>query len=821
MKYLYFLLLLLPLYGSSQESDLYGIVSDESGQPYAYMELTIEEINQTVKTDEDGFYKFMNVPIGDYPLVIKHPYGNVYKAIYMDGADYEYNVSIRRRIEFDEVTVAATRAVDNDPINEELINRQEIEENYSVQDFPYLLKKSASVVVNSDAGTGIGYTGIRIRGVDPSHINVTLNGIPINDSESQLVFWVNMPDLLASTESIEVQRGVGGSTFGAGDFGGSINVNTNKVRTKSYVDVNAGLGSYGTLKGNLSLGTGLMNNKFTLDGRISYIESDGYIDRASARLNSFSLTGAWLGLRQSLRLNVINGHEVTYQAWNGVPVSYVDDEKLRTFNSAGQEAVRLIMPDTANIQPYEDEVDNYTQTHVQLFYNNISSIGDWSATLHYTRGSGYFELYQADEDLARYNAIFEGDTATVRDLVERRWLDNHFIGANLGWKNTIGDLDLRAATSFNIYNGDHFGETISIPDTGVFDPPREYYRNDATKTDFNTFFKTLYHISDQWKAYLDLQFRAVNYSYDGVVRFDRQVKGEESFQFFNPKAGITFLPNDQSKIYAFFGRSNKEPNRDDFVDATTAPQHETMNNIEIGYNYRSSKAHFGMNVYGMFYENQLIPTGRINDVGEYPRTNVDESHRLGIEVEGGIQLMKGLELHANATFSQNQITEYVEYIDNWDTGLQETVVHSDTRMAFSPDVIGYAGVSYTLYGPFSSSEDEKLTIGLDHKYVGQQFLDNTENDITSLEAYFYADAFLTYSTSLPSFKVKQLDLTFKVLNLYNEFYESNGWNYRYISEDGPTPGDPYSRGEGNNVISQTGLFPQAPLHFQTSLSLKF
>lgn len=805
----------------AQSSRLFGTVQDEDGQPYVGLELQLEDLSMNAYTNEQGFYEFKNVAVGDYPLTIVHPYGNVYKAVYMDGADFEYNIVIRRRIEFDRITVSHTRANEEEPINKERLDAEYIEKNDLSQDLPYMLKRSRSVFVNSDAGTGIGYTGIRVRGVDPSHVNVTLNGVPVNDSESQLVFWVNMPDLLSSTESIEIQRGIGGSTFGAGDFGASVSVNTNKIRTKSYVDLTGGLGSYNSLRGTLALGTGLMNNKFTLDGRVSYINSDGYIDRASARLNSFMISAAWLGLNSSLRLNVLNGHEVTYQAWNGVPVTYADDEDLRTFNSAGQEAFQPDSDSSYHQQPWPDEVDNYTQTHVQLFFNHINDLGDWSSTLHYTRGIGYFELYNALGSVAKFDADI-GDTLTKRDIVERRWLDNHFVGANVGWKKDFGKMALRSAAAYNIYLNDHFGEAVILPGVGTFDPPREYYRNDATKTDLNLFSKLEYRWNPRLLSYLDLQYRRVGYSYQGEVKDnDRLIDGSVNYNFFNPKVGLSYFPNSTTKLFLYYGRGNKEPNRDDFVDAGTnqEPLSEKMNNVELGLEKKGRNWNVGLYGYLMDYQDQLVLTGQINDVGEYARTNTDHSFRRGVEMELGWRY-SGLSIVANGSYSQSKIDEFVEYLYDYDLEREVERTFSNTTMALSPEWIGFLGLAYEWKNVFQKSNVDRLRISLDHKYVGEQYLDNTESDLAKLDAFFYADAGVEYVTSLPKVRIKELAVRFRVMNVYNQLYSTGGWNFRYRTSSPDIP-NPYLRSEGGNQYSETGLFPQAPIHFQSTLALRF
>jgi iron complex outermembrane receptor protein len=659
--------------------------------------------------------------------------------------------------------------------------------------------------------------------LDPGHVNVTINGIPLNDSESQLVFWVDLPDILKSTEDIEIQRGLGTSSFGAGDFGASINLNTNKTHIKPYINADAGAGSFGTLKGSVALGTGLMNSRFSLDGRLSYLTSDGFIDRASANLRSFSLSGAYIGLNNSLRLNIINGHEVTYQAWNGVPIGYVKDESLRTYNSAGQEAVKM-----PGDQPYKDEVDNYSQTHFQLFYNWIKDNSEMSLAAFYTRGKGFFENYRSDQTLKGYNLYpldtISWDTIHVDDLVTRRWLDNHFYGLNFGWTYNKENWILKSGASVSRYNGDHFGEVIWLSKRGKFKYPFSYYKNDATKLDASAFFKAQWQLGEKLFAYGDIQYRHVAYTYGGGDTDDGPIAERSiEFHFVNPRIGLTYKPTGDLKIYTSVAMSGREPNRDDYVKSSpdNLPVEEKLINTEVGIVYESKKAFWGIYGYIMDYNDQLILTGEISDVGEYARANVDESYRMGIELEAGLSFFDKLHLTANATLSQNKISSFTEFVDNWDTGIQDQTEYTDTDISFSPSVIGFCGVSYVFNEIFPwASEGESLVLEWNHKYVGQQFLDNTSNDDSKLDAYLVADAGLSYSTSI--WNIKNVTFRFKVMNLYNELYSSNGWTYRFSSSDTTViDGDPYARSEGNGIYSLTGLYPQSGTHFLAGLGLKF
>jgi iron complex outermembrane receptor protein len=641
---------------------------------------------------------------------------------------------------------------------------------------PYMISSTPSVTTTSDAGTGIGYTGLRIRGVDQGRINVTVNGIPINDAESHGVFWVNMPDLASSVENIQIQRGVGTSTQGAAAFGATMNIQTSQMRPDAYGEVNASVGSFNTRKANVMLGSGLMENGWQFEGRLSKIESDGYIDRAFSDLKSFYLSGAKHDENSLLRVDVFSGKEETYHAWNGVPENRLENGD-RTYNSAGTEKPG---------EPYADQTDNYQQDHYQLHYSyQLSEHWNANASLHYTYGRGYYEEYKADQALPEYdfNPIQMPDTTISQsDLVRRLWLDNHFYGGVFSTQYNKGDRwSLTVGGGYNEYDGDHFGEVIWAEFAGNTDVENQYYDNNAFKTDFNSYVKANYSITDGLNAFADAQIRHITYEFLGK---DRQpapgggqqvvnVQQTDRLTFFNPKAGLTYNFADHQRVYASMSVGNKEPTRDEYVKSTpeNRPQHETLYDWEAGYKGEFERFFVEANLYYMDYKNQLILTGEINDVGAYIRQNVPDSYRAGIELQAGIQLLENLEWSGNATFSRNKIEEYTYYLDNYDTGSQQSTTYSDTDIAFSPGFVGNSTLRFNYEG-FAAS--------LNTKYVSKQYLDNTQTESRTLDPYLVNDLRLSYNWNTTPF-LNSLEATLKVNNIFDEMYESNGYTYGYIA----------------------------------------
>ena len=701
----------------------------------------------------------------------------------------------------DEVNVNALRAGEKTPVAFTNISKAEIEKGNLGQDLPYLISLTPSVVTNSDAGTGVGYTGFRIRGADPTRINVTVNGIPLNDSESQGVWWVNMPDFASSIGSIQIQRGVGTSTNGAAAFGASVNLKTDGLNKEAYAVTNNSVGSFATLKNNIEFGTGLIKDKFAFDGRLSKISSDGYIDRASSDLKSLYLQGAYFGKNSVLKAIVFSGHERTYQAWNGVPLNYLDTN--RTFNS----------------YTYENEVDNYEQTHYQLHYSKqMSNVTNFNIAGHYTHGEGYYEQEKLGEDLADYgldNIFLTNDTITSTDLIRRKWLNNDFGGFTYSLNHTMGDLNLTFGGASSRYSGQHYGNVIWAQYASNASFNHQYYWNKAEKFDHNFFAKANYKYSEATNLYIDLQRRRIDYVFEGLDAEENSAEQEVNLEFFNPKFGFHHTLNKNQALYASFGVANKEPNRSDYTESTpdSRPTHETLYDTEIGYKQVGDKMTFGANLYFMNYENQLVMTGKMNDVGERTHVNVAESFRKGIEIEGTYKLTNKLTWAANMTLSENKIvTPFIEHVDNWDTWGVYEVSHKNTDLAFSPNVIWTSQLNYKL--------DKNTSIDFISKYVGEQFIDNTSSEDRMLNDYLVNHLRVSYEWDSKIFKTAKVSL--QVNNLLNNEYVNNAWVYRFISDGwDPSGDDHYVNADSERGYNMAGYYPQATRNYLLGLTLGF
>lgn len=708
--------------------------------------------------------------------------------------------SITFKKNLDEVSVNALRANEKTPIAFTNISKSEIKKSNLGQDLTYLISLTPSVVTTSDAGAGIGYTGLRVRGTDPSRINVTINGIPINDSESQGVWWVNMPDFASSLDNIQIQRGVGTSTNGAAAFGASINLKTMGLNQKAYTITNNSVGSFNTLKNNIEFGSGLLNNKFTFDGRLSKISSDGYIDRASSDLKSLYLQGAYFGKKSVLKAIVFSGQERTYQAWNGVPQRYLDTN--RTFNS----------------YTYENEVDNYNQTHYQLHYNEqLNSKTNIHLATHYTHGEGYYENEKLNQDLADYglsNVLIGNDTISSTDLVRRKWLNNDFGGITYSINHKNDFINLVIGGANNVYSGQHYGNVIwaQYMSNGLFN--HEYYKNIATKYDNNLFIKSNFQASEKTSLFLDLQSRNIEYEFNGNDIEGNSGTQEVSLEFFNPKFGLSHKMNEEQLFYGSFAVANKEPNRSDYVESSpnSRPLHETLYDTEIGFKYSTSDFRFNANAYIMNYDNQLIKTGEINDVGYFTSENVKSSFRRGIELEGSVLLSKKLAWAANMTLSENKIDSFIQYIDSWDTGGQEEVIYTNTDLAFSPSIIWASQLTYNF--------EDNLSLDFITKYVGEQFIDNSSSNDRKLDDYLVNNLRVTYDLKSKIFNYARISL--QINNLFDEEYVSNAWIYRFVSDGyDPSEDDHYVTQGSDGGYNMAGYFPEASRNYLVGLTLGF
>src|SRR5436190_9760407 len=685
------------------------------------------------------------------------------------------------------VEVKATRAGENSPFTKTNLTKKQIEKVNLGQDLPFILNQTPSVVVNSDAGNGVGYTGIRIRGSDASRINVTLNGVPFNDAESQGTFFVDLPDISSSVGSIQVQRGVGTSSNGAGAFGASVNISTNEINLKPYAEFNNSYGSFNTWKNTIKVGSGLVSDHFTMDLRLSKISSDGYIDRASSDLKSFYFSTAYLGKKNSLRFNMFSGNEKTYQAWYGV--SEADLKTNRTINYAGMERPG---------DPYDNETDNYKQDHYQVFFNQeLTSRLKFSAGLFYIKGKGYYEQYKADEAYADYGLpepIYGTDTITNTDLVRQLWLDNDFYGSVFSLQYKTDRSQLTFGGGWNRYEGNHYGDVVWA-EKGLTLPAR-WYDLDANKNDLTLYFKQQAKISSLVSVFYDLQYRGVKYDLYGF-QDNPGIIIKNNYNFFNPKAGLSFQKNEWSG-YLSYSRGQKEPNREDFeAGLEQQPKPEKLNDLELGVEKRNNKYNIGITGYYMHYTDQLVLTGKINDVGAYTRTNIPKSYRMGVEITAAAGITSWLNVTGNFSLSKNKVIDFVEYMDDYDNGGQQTNQYSKTDIAFSPNMVGGATINFILL--------KNTELSLISKYVGTQYLDNTQNESRKLNAYYTQDARFIYTISKKC--LKELNITLQANNVFDKKYEPNGYTFSYYY--------------GGSLTTENYYFPMAERNFMVGVNLKF
>ena len=669
--------------------------------------------------------------------------------------------------ELDEVLVSALRVTSKTPVSFSNLNKKEIARRNLGQDIPTLMNFMPSVVTTSDAGNGVGYSGIRVRGSDATRVNVTINGIPYNDSESQGTFWVNMPDFASSVESLQLQRGVGTSTNGAGAFGASLNMLTDNYAQKSNGEISNSYGSFNTRKHTVKFSTGLMNDHFELAGRVSNLSSNGYIDRASSDLKSYFLQGTYVGKTTLIKTLVFGGKEKTYQSWNGI--DYETLQKDRTYNPSG-----YFVDESGQTRFYDNETDNYQQDHYQLHWSEkVSDKWNTNLAFHYTKGKGYYENYKEDADFADYGLLPVSSVATT-DLIRQKWLDNDFYGTTFSANYINNKLDFIIGGGYNKYEGDHFGKVIWARYASQSELGDRYYEDYASKTDGNIFAKVNYLLTKRISLFGDVQLRNVHYqadSYDtGLVN--------DNFNFFNPKAGLNFEINDKNKLYFSYARANREPNRTDYEGGNVKP--EKLDDFEFGWRYSTDNVKFNSNIYYMAYKDQLILTGKLDDVGNPIRANSEKSYRLGLEVDASISLSKQFIVRPNFTLSSNK---------NIDLEL-DSEDHETKDIAYSPSVI-FGNI--LIYSPL-----DNLHVSWLQKFVGKQFMNNIELSAAKLPDYFVTDLNIAYEIK-PKSVFDSITITGLANNILDRKYVSNGYMWDVY---------PY-------------YYPQAGINFLAGLTLKF
>ena len=776
-----FLFLFVSTLANAQSFTLSGKVVDENKNPLAGASILVKEIKKGASTDFEGNFSF-NLEKGTYTLEVSFlGYSTISEKITLS-KDEEYVIELQTgSTVLEEVLVSAVRVNANVPVTFSNLTKKEIAKRNLGQDIPILLNYMPSVVSSTDAGAGVGYTSMSVRGSNGSRINVTVNGIPYNDPESHGTFWVNLGDFASSTENLQLQRGVGTSTNGSGAFGASLNILTDAVSEDAFAEISNSFGSFNTRKHTVKFSTGKINEHIEIAGRLSNISSDGYVDRAFADLKSYYLQGSYTDENTLIKAVTFGGKEQTYQAWYGLSASELAEDRRQ------------------NPYTYDNETDNYEQNHYQLHWNERLN-DQWSTNLalNYTKGAGYFEQSKEGEDAADFNNLI----ADGSDVIVRRWLDNDFYVVNFNTNYKTDKLNFISGVSYSDYTGDHYGEVIWGSDLAANVNIRDrYYFSDAKKTDFSAFAKATFDISDKLIGYVDVQGRFVGYQTKGITSDIVPIDVDANFSFFNPKFGFTYKINQNNSIYTSFAVANREPNRNDFENGVTSP--ETLNDYELGWRMKSENIKLTINSYYMDYKNQLVLTGALNDVGAPIRATSGSSYRLGLEIDAAIRISDKFSIKPNATFSSNKNRDFFITKD----GATAPKSLGNTDLSFSPDMI--FGNIFT-YQPI-----ENLQFSFLSKYVGAQYLSNFSSEISTndvLDSYFTSDINIVYE--LETTKIfKSITFTALVNNIFNAEYVSNGYYYTFD--------DDYSVANQVTTMDGAGYYPQATRNFLVGVTLKF
>ena len=777
MRIIYFLLLITYTSTSAQQYTISGKVVNNNLDVLSGASIKIEETNQGTSSDGNGEFT-LSLDKGNYTILISYTgFRSTKKEIFLE-EDKKLNfILIVDDLVLDEVLVTAVRAAPNTPITYSNLSKKEISKRNLGQDIPILLNYLPSVISSSDAGAGIGYTYLNVRGSNSERINVTINGIPYNDAESHGTFWVNLGDFASSTENLQLQRGVGTSTNGSGAFGASLNILTDVLSEEASGEISNSFGSYNTRKHTVKFSTGKLNNHFEISGRLSKIYSDGYVNRAFSDLKSYFIQGSYSNESSLIKAISFGGSERTYQSWYGLDAKQLSEDRKQ------------------NPYTYENEVDDYNQNHYQLHWNKKLN-NNWSTNLglNYTKGSGFFEQYKTDEKAEDFNNIINDNS----NVIVRRWLDNNFyvINFNAAFKNK--NLNLVTGLSYSNYSGDHFGEVIwgndLVTHASIGD---RYYMSDALKKDLNIFSKATYSISEEFSAYLDLQGRFVNYETAGLTSGRVPIDINTNFNFFNPKLGFIYKIKDQNSLYLSYAKAQREPNRNDFENGVS--KEERLDDYELGWRYNKENFSFNSNLYFMNYSNQLVLTGEIDDVGAPIRATSGNSYRLGLEIDSDIKIGQNFSISTNAAISSNKNRDFKASIN----GNLENL--GNTPISFSPNLIVGNILTY--------ETNEKLQFSFLSKYVGKQYMSNLNSNITNqdvLESYFTSDINLGYT--IETKKVfTSIVINAIINNIFNKKYVDRGYYYTYD----------YPDNNGNIITGDgAGYYPQATTNFLIGISFK-
>jgi iron complex outermembrane receptor protein len=770
----------------------------ENGKPLPGTSVSAKSTSYGTVTNQNGEYQ-LQVPEGNYTF--EFSFGN--------RKEFKLNVTSNRVLDvdlskaeeaLDEVLVQAFRVNADSPITHSNFSKKEIAERNLGQDIPVLLNVLPSVVSTTDAGNGIGYTSIRVRGSDASRVNVTLNGIPFNDQESQGSFWVNLPDFASSTENLQLQRGVGTSTNGSGAFGASLNILTEAKNDEASAEITNSVGSFNTRRHTVEFGTGLLEDKFTFSGRLSQIKSDGYIDRASSDLKSYFLQGTFKDGGTFIKALTFGGNNITYQAWNGIDRETL--ETNRTFNSSGQ-----YTDQNGETQFYDNEVDNYKQDHYQLHWNQrINQHWSTNLSLNYTYGRGYFEQYVEDNSNKEDeipNLIFHeigpvnvgNETIETSDLIRRRWLDNDYYVVNGTVNYSDSQVDFTSGLFYSYYTNDHFGEVIWSRFAGDSEIRDNYYFGNGTKQEFTAFSKATWRVNDKLSVFGDLQGRFINYKTTGLTSAKVNMLIDDNFNFFNPKAGVTYQLNEDQQLYGSYGKAQREPRRRDFENGITNP--EILDDFELGYRLKIGNSTINTNAYYMYYKDQMVLTGALDDVGAPVRETSGESYRLGLEIDADIKINQLFSTRPNLTISRNKNIDFVANLDGEIRNLGET------NISFSPELIA---ANQLIYHP-----SDVFQINLISKYVGEQYMGNIDSEVSLLDSFFTNDLNIVYEwKDAPLFK--SVVFTGLINNVFDVKYESNGYFFFFDTQN--------QQGQ-TETFQGAGFYPQAGINSLAGVTLVF
>lgn len=782
---------------------LRGVVTDHEGNPLQGASVSITGTYLGVHTKTDGTYQIRGLPEGHHQLRFSFTGYEALTISFRMKRDTVINASLEAMaVMTGDVVISATRAGDDTPLAYTNVTGELLEKLNNGQDLPYLLALTPSFVETSEAGNGIGYTSLRIRGTDASRINVTIDGIPLNDPESQQVFWVDLPDLASSVDNIQVQRGAGTSSNGAGAFGASVHIQTKGIEREPFAEINSSAGSFGTFRNNISAGTGLLNDRLAFQMRFSDIRSQGYIERTGSDHQSAFISGLYRSGKSLLKANLILGREKTGIGWWGVPEEMLETD--RRYNPAGE-----YTDDNGTVKYYDNESDNYTQNHLQLSYSRkLKSSLSFHSAFHYTRGKGYYEEFKEDEPYSDYGlpqAGLPGPEIITSDLVRRKWMSNDFYGLiyNVSHKGERISADLGGGT--NLYSGDHFGRIIWMRYAGMTDKDHEWYFNNGRKFESSFYGKLTWSMAEDISLFGDLQYRYINYDLSGNDDDLKNIGQVHSYNFFNPKAGVFMNLSSNQEAWLSFSVANREPTRTDFKEASgddeATPMPERLFDTELGYNLTNPGHSLSVNLYAMIYSDQLVPTGELSNVGYPVMTNVKDSYRLGAEVTAGFIVSELLSFDMTLTVSSNKIKDFTEYYTDYNTGDWSAEYKSRklgrVDIAYSPSLIA-TGIMHFKVLP-------SLGIDLTGKYVGKQYFDNTMNSDRMLDPYFVSNVIAGFSPGIKS--IKDLSVQLTVNNIFNARYENNAYGGNWF-EDGVEKSWAY-------------YFPQAGTNFMLKIGLKF